>query len=68
MRFIAGTGRQEDTPRIDAFLDAIEAVCRTHGYSIGHEDTFGAFIIHTFNDSNMAWLKGAAVDDAGVPL
>lgn len=43
-----------------AFLDDIEAVCRKHGFTIGHEDEHGGFKIHLLSESNIRWLKSAS--------
>jgi hypothetical protein len=33
-------------PRVEAFLDAYEALCQKHGLVFGHEDGHGSFEIH----------------------
>ena len=43
----------------ESFLGDIEAVCRKHGLSIGHQDGYGAFIIGLFDDGDIEWLRGA---------
>lgn len=48
------------TPKVDAFLAEIEAVCVKHGMSISHEDGHGAFIIEKHGHS---WLDEAMVGD-----
>lgn len=63
----ADAARQEqlaerEAPSVDQFLAAIGEVCRKYGYSIGHEDGHGAFIIHTFDESNLEWLGGANIE------
>ncbi len=52
---------ERETPSVDQFLVEIGEVCRKHGYSIGHEDGHGAFIINTFNESDLEWLGHALV-------
>jgi hypothetical protein len=54
----------EQSLKVVAFLDEIEAACRKHGLSIGHEDAHGGFIIATFSDRLLGWLR-AASDDTG---
>lgn len=48
---------------IDAFLEDIVRVCRTHGLCISHEDTGGAFVIGPFNETAIAWLRAAMVHE-----
>ena len=50
----------EAPAEMEAFLDDIEAVCRKHGFSIGHEDEHGGFKIHLLSEENIRWLKGAS--------
>ncbi len=52
------------TPKVDAFMDELEAVCVKHGFSIGHEDTHGGFIVSRFSSRTMKWLRAAALDDS----
>ena len=46
-----------------AFLEAVVAVERDYGFSIGHEDSHGAFIVEPFNEAAAAWLLDAAPPD-----
>lgn len=46
---------------VEQFLKEIENVCKKHNMSISHEDGHGAFIIEKFYESNIKWLKEAAV-------
>jgi hypothetical protein len=48
-----------ENPRIDAFIEDVIAVCRTHCLSIGHQDGHGAFLIEDFDESNATWLRNA---------
>ena len=50
-----------DDPKVDAYLEAIIEVGRQHGYSLGHEDEHGAFIVHRPNKHNEAWIRGAHI-------
>ena len=43
------------------FLEEIGEVCRKHGYSIGHEDGHGAFIVRPFDEGYLEWLGHAIV-------
>lgn len=55
------TNEEEDMPlAIKAFLVEIVSVCKKHGYSISHEDAYGAFIIEGYSDKNMEWLCNAS--------
>jgi hypothetical protein len=51
----------EKIPAADAFIDEVIAVCRKHGFSLGHEDGHGAFLIQDIEGSehNFAWLREA---------
>jgi hypothetical protein len=44
------------TPKEQAFLDDIRAVCRKHNMSIAHQDGGGAFIIEPYEESDLQWL------------
>lgn len=47
-------------PRVDAFLKELEAVCKKHGFSLGHEDTQGGFIVEKYDKNLSEWLQQAA--------
>lgn len=51
-------GNQE-TPEVDAFLAELESVCRKHKFSLSHEDSQGSFIVTSFNENLLEWLKAA---------
>jgi hypothetical protein len=53
------------TEKVRAFLEEIEAVCRKHGLSIGHEDHQGAFIVEPLEERNLVWLSNAFEDIDG---
>ena len=55
----------KDNPKTKAFLDAIEYVCRQHGYSIAHEDGHGAFVVAPMSEQNIAWLHDANDETGG---
>lgn len=47
-------------PKVEAFLDAIEAVCRHHNMVLAHEDRHGGFLIEDFgNGETMKWIREA---------
>ena len=50
-----------ESKKIDDFLIEIAAVCRKHGYSIGHEDGHGAFEIEDLNTGDIEWLMDAHI-------
>ena len=49
----------EQSLRIKAFLDEIQAVCEKHGLSLGHEDDHGAFLVEEYSAHNQRWLRHA---------
>lgn len=56
-----------ENAKIDAFLIEVVDVCRRHGFSIGHEDGHGSFLVERFDDSYSDWLMDAA-DVTNEPL
>lgn len=60
-RWNGNAQRSEEIPAADAFLEEVIAVCRKHGFSLGHEDGHGAFLIQDIEGSehNFAWLREA---------
>lgn len=45
--------------RFNNFITDIIAVCKVYNLSISHEDTQGAFIITSYKEENISWLKDA---------
>lgn len=45
---------------VKAFLEDIKNVCIKHGFSISHEDDWGAFQIEKYKEENITWLFDAA--------
>jgi hypothetical protein len=45
------------SPQATVFMDAIQQVCVEHGYSIGHEDGHGSFIVR--KDTDPEGIHGA---------
>ncbi len=62
MRWNCRKSRYTENVAIDAFIQEVLAVCRSHGFSISHEDSHGAFIIENYTASRDNWLR-AAHDD-----
>lgn len=58
-RFNTKTTEWMPTPEIDAFLEEVVAVCKKHGFSIGHEDIHGGFRIHKYDEDKIRWLRQA---------
>jgi hypothetical protein len=54
-------GNKTENEPVDHFLQEIAAVCKKHGFSIGHEDTHGAFIIEAYDKANIDWLMCALI-------
>ena len=53
-------GKLTEVPEdVSKFYEDIEKVCREHGMSISHEDGHGAFIVESFSEENLWWLKSA---------
>ena len=50
----------EAPAEMEAFIADIEAVCRKHGFAIGHEDGHGGFKVHLLSEENIRWFKGAS--------
>lgn len=44
-RWSAKEKSEVERPDVDRFVEEIAAVCKKHGFDIGHEDGHGAFII-----------------------
>ena len=51
--------RNEESPKIDAFLEEVIEVCRKHGMSISHEDGHGSFLVVPFSDGDADCLMHA---------
>ena len=53
--------KREDVerPDIDAFLAEMLAVCKKHGFSLGHEDSHGAFEVYDYDAWCDNWLMDA---------
>ena len=45
-----------------SFLNEIEIVSKKYRLSISHEDVHGAFVIQSYNESNIKWLRAACKD------
>lgn len=54
--------------KVKLFIEDIETVCKKHNMSISHEDEHGAFIIKSFNQGNIDWLKDAFDRREGITL
>jgi len=48
--------------KVDAFLKAIAELSEQYGLSLSHEDGQGAFIIESYCESNINWLKDAFIN------
>lgn len=57
--------RLPSDPRIEAFLDEIEQVCRKHGMTISHEDPHGNFEIEDFGGDPIAGSPFGPVANVG---
>jgi FAD/FMN-containing dehydrogenase len=63
-RWFNSVNDYRESNTIDEFLEEIKAVCLKYGFSISHEDGHGSFVIETFNNQLMGWLKNASVGDS----
>lgn len=54
-------------PRVRAFLDAYEALCRQHGLCLAHEDGEGAFIVCPVDDDCIEWVCAAHLEGVEEP-
>jgi len=52
--------KRERSIKVNDFLKNIIEICKKYGFSIGHEDTQGSFIIEDFKDENITWLNAAS--------
>lgn len=66
-RWIYALEREAEAPKVGLFLKDLLSVCKKHGFSIGHEDTQGSFIIYPYegegDDTLTEWLLDASVDE-----
>ncbi len=62
MRWDDALNREVDSPEVDRFIEAVQALCRTWGYAIGHQDGHGAFIIRPLDEDVLEWLGEAHID------
>lgn len=61
-RWVIKEHRNAKNEKIDAFLNDVIEVCKRHGFSIGHEDNHGGFIVEKFSNGNADWLMCASDD------
>ena len=49
-----------ETPEdVQAFFEEIDKVCKKYNLSISHEAEQGSFIINTYAEENISWLRNA---------
>jgi hypothetical protein len=46
---------------VKEFKDEVIKLCKKYNLSIGHEDTYGAFTIEPYKESNIEWFKEAYI-------
>ena len=46
-------------PRAAKFLNELDELCIKYDISISHEDSQGSFILETYDDYNIKWLRAA---------
>lgn len=51
--------------KVEEFLKEIDELCRKYGLSIAHEDGHGAFIIESYDEFNIKWLREAIIKVGG---
>lgn len=54
--------RKELEAKVQAYLAAIVAVGKEHGFSLGHEDTHGSFVVDMQNDPCDDWVLAARTE------
>jgi sugar phosphate isomerase/epimerase len=60
-RHHVGKSEPVENDQVAAFLAEIVALCKRYGFSLGHEDTQGAFIVERYDEDNIQWLMDAMV-------
>lgn len=56
-------GEYIETPqKVIDFIDEIDEICKKYNVSISHEDGHGAFMIDTYDERNIKWLKNASLN------
>jgi len=59
-RWNCAKSRAEEIPKVDEFIEAVLAVCGQYNLSIGHEDEYGAFVVHSgYDEIYASWLRHA---------
>lgn len=53
---------EEEEKKVTNFLNEIEKLCRKYNFSIGHEDSHGAFIITKYDQYYIDWLRSAYIE------
>jgi hypothetical protein len=53
------SGQYIEDPAVDAFIEDLIKLCKSHNLSIGHEDHHGAFMIEPLTETNLEWLSHA---------
>ncbi len=51
-----------ESAEVDAFIEEVIAVSKKHGFSIGHEDGHGAFVISRYSEDDSDWLRDASLE------
>jgi hypothetical protein len=54
-----GTIMAEQSARVSEFIEEIVALSKRFGFSLSHEDGHGSFIVETFTQHNVDWLRDA---------
>ena len=42
---------------VEKFFEEFDELCKKYNVSLAHEDTYGAFIVQSYLESNMKWVK-----------
>jgi len=62
LRYNTVTEENEENKKVDRFIEDVIKVCKNYGFSISHEDSFGAFEITDINKHDIEWLRCAHYD------